>query len=167
MANKYNLSHETQYKVISSNYLSLENGGGTSCDNCNKIITTTVLIEDTEGKQFTVGQDCALTLADIGKLDENKIKDTVKRCKKFYKELEHNMILKRKDAYILFRVVTTDYFGKPIKPFIYIPFISIEKKNLSEKFKTDIKDINWIIENYPELEDSYYIKKWKESDNRN
>lgn len=48
MANKYNLPHDTKYKVISSNYLSLENGGGTQCDNCNKIITTTVQVEDTE-----------------------------------------------------------------------------------------------------------------------
>ena len=29
MANKYNLPHDTKYKVISSNYLSLENGGST------------------------------------------------------------------------------------------------------------------------------------------
>ena len=165
MANKYNLPHDTKYKVISSNYLSLENGGGTQCDNCNKIITTTVQVEDTEGNNFIVGADCAITLAGIGVFDEKNIKDTVKRCKKFYTAIKNDsrlLIKESKDSYALFAIVDKSYDGKPIKPFIHIPFIGIAKENLSEKFKHLIRTISWIEETYPELKDCYYLTKWKE-----
>lgn len=165
MANKYNLSHDTTYKVISSNYLSILDGGGTSCDNCNKLITTTVEIEDASGKQFTVGADCALTLSGIGELDERKIKDVVKRCKKFYTTLkkDDSLLIKESDeSYFLFKIVTHGYDGKPIpNPFISVPFIGIEKDKLSEKFKDKIRTKAWIIENYPELINNYYIQKWQ------
>ena len=166
MANKYNLSHDTQYKVLSSNYLSLENGGGTSCDNCNKIITTTVVVEDTEGNTFVVGADCAMTLAGIGKIYEAIVKETVKRCKKFYKEVKNYNILEKKDCYILFEVVKTRFDKRPITPFINVPFISISKENLSDKFKNKIRTIEDIVADCPELENNYYIKQWKD-DNRN
>lgn len=165
MANKYNLPYDTKYKVISSNYLSLENGGGTQCDNCNKIITTTVQVEDTEGNSFIVGTDCAITLAGIGVFDEKNIKDTVKRCKKFYTAIKNDsrlLIKESKDSYALFAVVDKSYDGKPIKPFIHVPFIGIAKENLSEKFKHLIRTISWIEETYPELKDCYYLTKWKE-----
>ena len=171
MANKYNLPHNTKYKVISSNYLSLLDGGGTHCDNCNKIITTTVQIEDTEGNNFIVGADCAMTLSGIGETDEKKIKNIVKECKKFYTSIKNDNTLLIKESttsYFLFKIVSKSFGfdGSPIKPFISVPFIGIKKENLSEKYNHLIRTVDWIVKEYPELKENYYITKWQEDDNK-
>lgn len=54
----------TTYKILSSKYISAEDGGG-CCDNCGKFITNIAEIESKEGQIYTVGMDCAATLSGI------------------------------------------------------------------------------------------------------
>lgn len=158
MAYKFNLPHDTTYKVLGSNYLSLEDGGGESCNNCNKIITTCVLVEDADGNIFTVGSDCAMTLAGINNEDERKINLIVKECKKFYKELKKNpinkVIEKDENTYVVIRVVEPPRGSV----FIHNTFTTINKKNFSEIFNNRIITKDDIIADFPELKDNYYIK---------
>lgn len=58
-----NLSITTTYTIVGSNYVGLENG--TCCDNCGRLISNLAFIENADGKEFTVGMDCAGTLAGI------------------------------------------------------------------------------------------------------
>ena len=164
MARQFNLSHNTTYKVIKSLYISLENGGGWPCENCGKIITTMVTVENLEGKQNTVGADCAKTLAGIGKIDLCNINQTVSKHKKFYKVLEQN-----KNAYIttsqdnkdytIFNLVTKDFMGKLLdKPFISMKFVYIEKEALASSFITRILAKQDLLNQYPILINDYHIK---------
>lgn len=59
------LSILTTYKIISTFYLSIEDGGGSMCENCGRLITNIATIQDASGKQFSVGMDCAGTLSGI------------------------------------------------------------------------------------------------------
>lgn len=61
---QYNLPITTTYTIISSHYVSIEDGGG-CCENCGRIISNIATIESKEGKQYTVGLDCAGTLSGI------------------------------------------------------------------------------------------------------
>lgn len=155
MANQYKLPHNTTYKVLQSNYLSAEDGGGSICDNCGKFITTTVIIENKENKLFVVGADCAITLSGINKSDEENIKRTVKDCKKFYKELKQNSINKVilvENYYNIIRIIDKD------KPFIHHTFIKIHKDNFSIRFNNRIITKDEILKDYPELKNNYYIQ---------
>ena len=51
-----------KYKVHSFSYVSLIDGGGTCCENCGKLITNMVTVENQNGNKFVVGSDCAETL---------------------------------------------------------------------------------------------------------
>jgi hypothetical protein len=57
-----NLPHNDNYKIISYAYVSLIDGNGTCCDNCGKLISNMVTIENQNGVQYIVGNDCANTL---------------------------------------------------------------------------------------------------------
>lgn len=50
------------YKIHSFKYVSLIDGQGTCCDNCGKLISNMVTLENQNGQQFIVGNDCANTL---------------------------------------------------------------------------------------------------------
>lgn len=56
-----------QYKIVSSRYTSLIDGdGGTTCDNCSRPISNiAVIVGQTDQVTYTVGMDCAATLAGI------------------------------------------------------------------------------------------------------
>jgi len=74
--NRYNLPLDHKYSIESFEYLGgLSNGGGTTCDNCNAIITNIAHIKRDDGKQFTVGCDCAQTLSMVDANDFWKIKE--------------------------------------------------------------------------------------------
>lgn len=60
-----NLSILTTYKLIDTFYLSVEDGGGTCCQNCGRLITNIATVEDASGKRFSIGLDCAGTLTGI------------------------------------------------------------------------------------------------------
>lgn len=60
-----NLPLDGQYKFVSAKYISIIDGGGCSCENCGKLISNMVTIEDANKKQFTVGSDCAETLQSL------------------------------------------------------------------------------------------------------
>lgn len=55
----------TTYKILSSYYLSIEEGGGRCCENCGRLITNIAEIESKEGNKYLVGMDCAGTLSGI------------------------------------------------------------------------------------------------------
>ena len=59
-----NLRLDTQYTILSSWYQSLEDGGNT-CQNCDRVISNCVEVQNAEGAKFTVGMDCAATLSGI------------------------------------------------------------------------------------------------------
>lgn len=50
------------YKVHSFKYVSLVDGQGTCCENCGKLISNMVTLENQKGERFVVGNDCADTL---------------------------------------------------------------------------------------------------------
>lgn len=66
-----NLPINDTYKIIDSYYTgSLMDGGGTCCNNCNKLITNVAVIENKNGVKYNVGLDCAETLCSISDLYE-------------------------------------------------------------------------------------------------
>lgn len=50
------------YKIHSFKYVSLIDGQGTCCDNCGKLISNIVTLENQKGEKYVVGNDCADTL---------------------------------------------------------------------------------------------------------
>lgn len=60
-----NLDLTKQYFFVSAKYISLIDGNGCTCDNCNKLISNIVTIKDNEGKFHNVGSDCADTLQSL------------------------------------------------------------------------------------------------------
>lgn len=57
------------YKVHSFSYVSLIDGQGTCCENCGKLISNIVTLENQRGEKFVVGNDCADTLT----IDKSKM----------------------------------------------------------------------------------------------
>jgi hypothetical protein len=57
------------YKVHSFSYVSLIDGQGTCCENCGKLISNMVTLENQKGEKFVVGNDCADTLT----IDKSKM----------------------------------------------------------------------------------------------
>jgi hypothetical protein len=51
-----------KYTVHSFKYVSLIDGQGTCCENCGKLISNMVTLENQKGEKFVVGNDCADTL---------------------------------------------------------------------------------------------------------
>jgi hypothetical protein len=87
MANKYALTHDTEYSLMDMWYAgSMMDGNGSSCDNCGKLITNMAEVKDLKsGKQYIVGQDCAETLTGIGKTEEwENRKYTMRQAKRIY-----------------------------------------------------------------------------------
>lgn len=56
------LSLKDQYTIHSYAYVSLLDGGGTCCQNCGRVISNMVTLENQKGEKFVVGNDCASTL---------------------------------------------------------------------------------------------------------
>ena len=74
--NRYNLPIDHKYKVIGFDYCgSLLDGSGTQCENCNRLIVNTATVETEQGKQYTVGCDCAETLSLVDCSDFWKLKE--------------------------------------------------------------------------------------------
>ncbi len=57
-----NLPLSESYRVVSVQHGSVLDGVCTACDNCNKIISHIVTLQNSKGKTFYVGLDCAKTL---------------------------------------------------------------------------------------------------------
>ena len=74
--NRYNLPLDHKYRIIGFDYCgSILDGGGSTCDNCNRIIVNIATVETEEGKRFDVGLDCAETLSLVDCSDFWKIKE--------------------------------------------------------------------------------------------
>lgn len=48
---------DVKYTIENISYLSIEDGGGCSCDNCGKLITNTATVKSDKGT-YTIGLDC-------------------------------------------------------------------------------------------------------------
>lgn len=88
IARQYNLPHTDKYYIIDQSYLSIENGGGTLCENCNKLITNIVTIKNEDGKSYKIGTDCAKTLSGLNQTELKKAEVKIGIIKKFYKKLQ-------------------------------------------------------------------------------
>lgn len=67
-----NLPLDVKYILIDKSYLSIENGGGCSCDNCGKLITNVATIKNESNKVYNVGFDCLETFFINNSLLDNK-----------------------------------------------------------------------------------------------
>lgn len=59
-----------KYTLLSVNYLSLENGGGCSCNNCGKLITNVATVKS--DKIYNIGLDCLDALLENNNLLEHE-----------------------------------------------------------------------------------------------
>ena len=74
--NRYNLPIDCKYKVLGFDYCgSILDGGGSTCQNCNRIIVNIATVENEAGKKYDVGLDCAETLSLVDSSDFWKIKE--------------------------------------------------------------------------------------------
>jgi hypothetical protein len=59
---KRNLDLNKKYFFVSKTYISLIDGYGTTCANCNKLIANIATVKDEDNKVFNIGLDCLETL---------------------------------------------------------------------------------------------------------
>lgn len=84
--NRYNLPLDHKYRIVGFDCGgSLLDGGGTVCENCNRLIVNIATVENESGKRYSVGCDCAETLSLVDCNDFWKIKDEVAMHRKFIK----------------------------------------------------------------------------------
>lgn len=57
------------YNIHSFSYVPLIDGNGTCCENCGKLISNIVTLENQKGQRYLVGSDCADTLT----IDKSKM----------------------------------------------------------------------------------------------
>lgn len=74
-----------KYTKTGTNYISLIDGNGCTCDNCGRLIANMVYVQHESGKRFNIGQDCAKTLFDA---HVNKEIDTAIKSEKRRQEYE-------------------------------------------------------------------------------
>lgn len=113
---RYNLPLDQVYKLASTDCLGLDNY--TACDNCNRVINNTATLENGQGKQYTVGLDCATTLqlcnaSDIFKILEQeakfrKITKLQSDIKKWKAENKYSVI-KQGNAVYLYNAIVTEW----------------------------------------------------------
>lgn len=63
---------DVKYRLIEVTYLSIEDGGGCSCDNCGKLITNIAHIQNDQGKNYAIGLDCLDTILENNNLLEHE-----------------------------------------------------------------------------------------------
>jgi hypothetical protein len=69
------------YILIATNYVSLEDGWGTCCDNCGKLIANMATVKGMQdNKAYTIGLDCLETFLLNNQLLEGKQFQTVKKA---------------------------------------------------------------------------------------
>lgn len=61
---RYNLPLDHKYTLVGIEYLgSLLDGGGSSCENCGKLIVNVATVKTEQGNVYGIGLDCAETLS--------------------------------------------------------------------------------------------------------
>lgn len=79
------------YSHIRSTYIPLMDGSSCACDNCGRLISNIVTVQHHDGKQYTIGADCAKNILSTNDLKDAT--DTIKRetrISKKIKELEQH-----------------------------------------------------------------------------
>jgi len=97
---KRNLPLNDNYKIIDSYYSSLIEGGGCTCDNCNKSISNIAVIKNDVGKVFNVGLDCAESLSNLSGLhsisvafaESKGIRAKINKAKKVGAKIESELL---------------------------------------------------------------------------
>jgi len=126
-----NLDLSKEYFFVSSKYISLIDGNGCTCDNCNKLISNIVTIKDNEGKFYNVGSDCADTLQSLQNdynyfLNKDNFNEGKQLRAKFLKAIKNNLIksLKINEDYLLFeRLDGSQGWQKMYSPEITISYV--------------------------------------------
>ncbi|MCB0448428.1 MAG: hypothetical protein KDD03_13155 [Gelidibacter sp.] len=77
-----NLPLNVRYTLIGKNYISLIDGGGTCCANCNKLIANIATVRNEAGKDFNIGLDCLETFLLNNNLLDGKSKEEFLHFKK-------------------------------------------------------------------------------------
>lgn len=91
-----------QYQKTGTNYISLIDGNGCTCDNCGRLIANMVSVMHETGKSFTIGQDCAKTLFDekTNKEIDLAIKNEKKKKEKEAKQFEYKLRKERLNEFM-------------------------------------------------------------------
>jgi hypothetical protein len=169
-AMKFNLSHTDTYTIVDQNYLSIEDGGGMACDNCNKVITNIVTVENQDGKRFDIGNDCAKTLTSLHESDIKRSEVKINEFKRFYKKLKelvkYNNQHRSSFIYIektgrasLYTAITKAYNGDKFITIKYEGF-SIVANKLAETFKKYVWTKQDILNFHPDFENEYHYKNY-------
>ncbi len=91
-----NLDITKDYKIVGTRYSKDE---PTTCDNCNKIITNIVILEDSNGKLYNVGTECTKTIHYFTNTFEGN--RALKQAEKILKDTSkfHNFVKKQLSSF--------------------------------------------------------------------
>lgn len=123
------------YTIHSYSYVPLIEGIGTCCENCGKLISNLVTLENQRGEKFVVGSDCAETLTIDKLLMTYEVQPAFQEGKriraKIMKHLKNNKIEKASiytskegDHYVEYHIVKGGtLMEKIIHPRVTLPYI--------------------------------------------
>ena len=111
-----NLSLNVKYVLIDKKYIPLENGFGTCCDNCGKLIANIATVRNEPGNVYNIGFDCLETILINNSLlskhdvaEYEKVKKMIPKVLRFAKSLKETIQLNNGlDGFKFER--PTDYF---------------------------------------------------------
>lgn len=159
MAIQRSLNLLSNYSITGSTYISLIDGSGCTCDNCNKLIANLVFIIDENGKNYTVGLDCAKTLTNLNKSDLEKHETNIKKINRFHKKFNDLVQYGWEVAIFNGRLFTVSRETYDKKPFFSLRFESqsINVENLSKTAKNYLTTKDDFILKNPEFANNYQL----------
>jgi hypothetical protein len=153
-----NLPIDSNYTIISSNYIPIIDSFGLCCDNCNKLIANLITIKDDAGQLFTVGLDCAKTLSSINandlkthEVEIKKISSAVKKISDLIKYGNEIVILCNR----VFKVYRT-YDSKPLYG-LCLQF-SVNTEKMPDRIKHYVKTKEQFLLENPQFKGNYFLK---------
>jgi hypothetical protein len=159
MAIQRKLDLTKQYSITGSTYISVIDGGGTCCDNCNKLIANMVYIVDNDHKNYIVGLDCAKTLTSLNQNDLKKHETNIKSINRFHKKL--NDLIKYGWEVAIFngRLHTISRESYDKKPFFSFRYEgqSIDIKDLSNNAKKYLTTKENFVKENPDFINNSYL----------
>jgi hypothetical protein len=159
MAIQRNLDLSKNYSITGSTYISLIDGSGCTCDNCNKLIANMVFIVDENGKNYTVGLDCAKTLTSLNKTELEKHESNIKAINRFHKKF--NELIQYGWEVVIFngKLFTVGRKTYNEKPFFSLRYEGqkINPENLSNKAKQFLTTKDDFVKANPDFENNSYL----------
>jgi hypothetical protein len=154
-----NLSIDSNYTIISSNYIPLSDSFGICCDNCNKIIANLITIKDDAGQLFTVGLDCAKTLSSINVNDLKRHEVQIKKISSAVKKI--SALIKYGNEIVIFGNVVFKVYRQTYdkKPFFNLSLeFCANMDNMPDRIKQYVKTREQFLLENPEFIGNYYLK---------